>query len=53
MGSFVSSATDDSEGDKFILTVELEAQCPLGVYSDSINPISVTIEALAIWNTSF
>lgn len=40
--------TDDSEGDKFILTVELEAQCPLGVYSDSINPISVTIEALAI-----
>lgn len=38
----------DESGDKFILTVELEAQCPLGVYSDSINPISVIIQALAI-----
>ena len=40
--------SNESEGDKFFLTVELEAQCPLGVYSDSINPISVIIQALAI-----
>lgn len=40
--------TDESEGDKFILTVELEAQCPLGVYSDSINPISVIVQVLTI-----
>ena len=40
--------TDESKGDKFILTVELEAQCPLGVYSDSSNPISVIVQVLAI-----
>lgn len=40
--------TDESEGDKFILTVELEVQCPLGAYSDSINLISVIIQVLAI-----
>lgn len=39
---------DESEGDKFILTVELEAQCPLGVRSDSINSVSVIIQVLTI-----
>lgn len=44
---------EESEGDTFIITVELEYQCSLCVLSDSINSLIVIIQVLEILNSLF